>query len=74
METSSGLGTSSIIFGNSIVSTFSSSIELPPLIEVIQRPLILWDVDGTVPCSVVIMVEVGDWSVGSMPSSPMALG
>ena len=56
------------------MSTFSRSIELPPLIEVIQRPLILWDVDGPVPCSVVIMVEVGDWSVGSMPSSPMTLG
>ena len=56
------------------MSTFSRSIELPPLIEVIRRPLILWDVDGTVPCSVVIVVEVGDWSVCSMPSSPMALG
>ena len=42
--------------------------------EVIERFLILWDLDGMMPCNVVVVVEVGDWSVGSMPSSPMALG
>ena len=74
IETSSGDGMVPIKLGISWVSAFSSGLGGSFDRGVMRRPLMLRCCCGMVPCIVVVVWQVGNWSASSMVRSSITCG